>query len=167
MAISFHVPPENACFISTKRDPEVAKHDLICYKIIGVSNKNPRLTYGPYTGTNYGYIWKDSVLVPLITEERQNFWRRLIGIGDYDSPQKYGDLWKVGNGWIHTTWIKPDILVPYSGTYEIWRCIIPKGTEYYKSDARSSHYESSCVYASKKIIFKKLILRRNVYVCNL
>ena len=163
MALNFYVPPGNACFMTTKRDPDIANQDLVCYKIIGISNQNPRLTYGPYTGTYYGYLGKESILVPSITEEKQNFWRRMIGLVGYDTPEKYGDLWKVSLGWIHTTWIEPDISVmPHAGTYEIWKCIIPKGTEYYRADTRVTHYDSACVYASKKIIFKKLILRQNV-----
>lgn len=93
------------CLRTRQKEPLIAKEDIVAYKIaikVGIIYYS-YFQHFPYT-LNADYEE---------TEEGE--------------ITKIGDLYSIGNGWIHCY---QDIPFHYTGT-KILKCIIPKGTLYY------------------------------------
>lgn len=106
------------CLYTYDKKPLIAKDDIVCYKVV---EYNPEMdTYNtPLQKTDVSEyvknktIWKDPSEPPVD--------RKVVGKGIYDRS-----LYEIGMGYIHA------FREPYGNiTYHVYKCIVPKGTEYY------------------------------------
>lgn len=123
------------CLISETNKPTIATEDIVCYKVITTENKTP------YTDSFVNILHRLGI-IPFkakgnikIEENFNRFTRRYY--------------YTITKGMIHT--FKGQIFYTMSWFFpKIYKCIIPKGTEYFISQGGNE-------YCSKKIIFKKRI----------
>ena len=106
------------CLYTYDKEPLIAKEDIICYKVVEYDPESGK--YGtPFMNINITEyvknktIWKDSSVPPIH--------RTVV---DKDLFGKV--LYEIGIGYIHA------FTFPFEcEMYETYKCIIPKGTEYY------------------------------------
>lgn len=135
-------------FIKRGEEPKIAKQDIICFKIMQYYN---HVYIPPY----YGRFGDISLYI-------------INGKEDYmaDNQECHSDVLRHGHseredaiceGYIHTFATARGVISEYenflcvirpTSVYKIFKCIIPKGTEYYLGN-----YESDSAYASRKIRF--------------
>ena len=142
--------------------------DITCYKVIERRNGKAYSLFG------WG-IYKDGVkegtlLIPEEKIKHNNWIKRIL----FNKPKvekiPHSITYNKERNWYDITWgfihslpyniegkLKQYIPIDCKGTFELWECIIPKGTVYYQADVRGSHYEASYSYASKQLKFIRMI----------
>lgn len=127
------------CLYTYDREPSIAKEDIICYKVL-VKTKIPFVYKTPIIG-------EELIKIPFL---RKSF--KAIGYwGIMGFPTSYGVVYEVSSGFIHTyadieeAISRLDYIIECKGNSIVFKCVIPKGTKYFKSD-------SSSEYASEEII---------------
>lgn len=161
----------------TKNEPKIADRDIVCYKII--RRMADGTAKGLYVDKDYLDVNVGTYEIPSI-EIIYNGWfaKNILRKGNIKKVieekvewNKEYKWWDIISGYLHSTpnEINKDNFynylpwfLPIGTVIEVWKCIIPKGTKYYQADCRGSHYESSNSYASKKLMFKELILSENI-----
>ena len=164
----------NSCKVSRKGapfcKPNIAKQDIVCYKIIERRGNDGYSLYDP----NYKYEEpiESGAMIKGQGKYVKNNWFKRIFLGYpketfveesivWNNREKWYDI---TFGFIHTLSYCPENITNYLPLYcnkdshfELWECIIPQRTLYYQANCRGSHYESNNSYASKVIIFQNKI----------
>lgn len=164
----------NSCKVSRKGapfcKPSIAKEDIICYKVIERRGKDAYSLYNPdykyeeqiVPGSiikGYGKYIKNSWFNRIFLRQPKEIFRE-----EYIEWNEKEQWYDITYGFIHTLSYCPSDIKGYLPLYcnnhsnfELWECVIPKGTRYYQADRRGSHWESNNSYASKRIRFVKKI----------
>lgn len=138
------------CTIVKSRISKRSEEDLVCYKILEIEfgNKNYQT---PYT---YFPVSTDIIngKEPLIAENKESLRKTQFESGTY---------WSVNGGYIHTYMdleCAKNKILTLRETYDtsifnLFKCIIPKGTKYYVGFNDGFLIEEAESYASEKISF--------------
>lgn len=118
-------------YVSSKKNRKKAKEDIICYKVLNTK-------HGDLLSIFEHFKWT---------------------LGVEETAEKATDIWgdKIRDGYFHTydnyfNAVKESL---FPG-FEVFECIIPKGTYYYKG----RHSDSFEGYASKKLIVVKQLEKK-------
>ena len=154
------------CLLSMKNKPIKCRVNLKCYKVFkvryGFLDRKKDEFYSPFNGKKVPKI--NDVINGVVFEAECN--NAAMSIPVY----AHGDLYEVDEGYIHTFAniedAKASIISKYfphlhigdCEAYEVWECVIPKGTDYYRGICPVS-FNQYQGFASKKIkIVKQIIL---------
>jgi hypothetical protein len=104
------------CLYSTT-GKKIAERDIVCYKVLSY-------WHGKYYTPVMGKKVKDAVLTG----------RRLLRGGLFREKEAYGNVMVIGGGYIHVATNLKWLRIWYKGhEHRYFKCIIPKGTEYWVS----------------------------------
>lgn len=125
------------CLVSLSVTPKVADRDIVCYKFLYQTGPFRYMT--PVIGTK---LWKFPFIGKTFAAE---------GIEDIEMDPIHEKL-VIGGGFIHSFAEASDKYRHYSCLFNVvlFRCIIPKGTEYFE-------HEDGSEYASSKIVILKKV----------
>ena len=136
------------CLYSKEYGASCAKEPIKCYKVLRRYEGNDGVYYfSPY----YGVRDIDSLTI----EGQLPFYALgKVTVVENKSGLNCGNF-KVTKGFIHTykDFCSAELVAWPERDYSIFECEIPVGTEYYEGVDDSERY----TYASKRIIFKKLV----------
>ena len=118
------------CLITLQDKPFVAENDIVCYKRLVLNKSDMFVT--PVIGRKI----PDAVISGRRLYKARGLFRRAH---EYDFMPW---LTEVGKGWIHTYTAAPTFFDEEKGVW--FECVIPKGTEYWKSK-NGEEYASSCI----------------------
>lgn len=130
--------------------PNIAQHDIPCYKIVILKELLSVKHYWPV-------FFGKEIPLEVINGEKDYYadkqeipYNKLLIIFNYEEDEVHG-------GYIHTYGAAEGADVSYhcldkEEDYRIFKCIIPKGTEYFEGE-----YAANIAYASRKIRFVKEI----------
>lgn len=162
----------NSCKVSRKGTPfckpNIATEDIVCYKVIERRGNDayalidPNYKYEDVSEGSivkgYGKYIKNSWFNRIFLRQPKEIFRE-----EYIEWNEKEQWYDITYGFIHTLPYCPENMkegyLPLeckrNSHFELWECIIPKGTRYYQVDRRGSHWESNNSYASKRIKFVK------------
>lgn len=159
----------NSCKCKSN-NPQIAKEDIICYKIILKGDSIGSTPKGIYVDTHYSnFIYPDTLEYAKGKYEKNNWFKvHILRQPKYCYKEesvkwnKENQWWDITYGFLHSVPYKIKDIHNYlpwftKGTAQLWQCKIPKGTLYYQADCRGSHFECANSYASKKLLFVGLI----------
>ena len=131
------------CLTITNRTPQIAKKDIVCYKVLrhNFLKRSGYTTPYMYTSVTLGELMEDKVPVKIhnsIFLVKYNLYE-----GVFHTFKYYSDAVEM---------CKEDII----GNSVVVRCIIPKGTEYYVG----TWGEVISCYGSKQLQYTKKVLKR-------
>lgn len=132
------------CLYTTNKEPFIAKEDIICYKIL-VKTKIPFMYKTPIVRTKL-------IKIPLF----QKTFKAKGSSKVYGIKIHWSGVWEVAEGYIHTYLTAEAAISNVSHVIDegegcrIFKCIIPKGTKYFKST------ESDTLASEKIVICNKI-----------
>ena len=117
------------CLYCWRKNPRIAKKDIVCYKVLIHLGSGAYVT--PYTQRHLTYAEKKGKLDFVATGDKITL-VNLVGLS------RFFFRYKVSKGYIHTFKNKADAAIEmadwrrHKNPPYVFKCIIPKGTEYYK-----------------------------------
>ena len=104
------------CLYSTT-GKKIAEHDIVCYKVL--------------------YYWNDKYYTPIMHKKVKDAvltGRRLFRGGLFRQKNKYTNSISIEGGYVHVYSTRMNCNCDwFCGKYRYYKCIIPKGTEYWIS----------------------------------
>ena len=127
------------CLVSLSATPKVADRDIVCYKFLYQT--------GPFryiTPIREAILWKFPFIKKTFTAE---------GVRELEMDSMHQKC-VVGGGFIHT-FAKVSDRYSHRGLYDVvlFRCIIPKGTEYFEHEDGSEYASSRIVILRKEVVW--------------
>lgn len=130
------------CLYTKNRNAFVAEEDIVCYKIL-IKTKIPFVYKTPIVGTKL-------IKFPNIKTTFKAKGNHIIHLAPIHPTLSGNDIYEVAGGFIHTyknlEGVKSLLERNCFENFTVFKCIIPKGTNYYKSVN-----ELEDEYASEKI----------------
>lgn len=152
------------CLYLNDIKPKIAKRDIVCYKILNCTSRlnwdtheAEKMYTTPYQNTPINSV-NDDIIKGIRCFETNSSTPHILANSDLHYAK--GFKWTMHGGCIHSYRYKKDadFMTIHSNFIKgheevIFKCVIPKGTEYYKGiDALGQEN-----YASKKIRFVKQV----------
>jgi hypothetical protein len=145
------------CLFVKNNKVKIAKEDIICYKVL----KYLKSSHSP-TGTVLCTPFADQIISESVLNGDFDF----EAVGTPKIEQEYDNEYSISEGYIHTCADKDSANTIYlqcayyheyycANKFEIYECIIPKGTRYYEGVYNHEKRISRASYASEKIRFVK------------
>jgi hypothetical protein len=143
------------CLYVKGKEIKTAEEDIVCYKVLKIDRNflDQECAYTPYTGLQIGKCF---------LKGEADF--HAFGPSDIKLENLYSSRYEVSCGFVHTCSdlesakkLCECLLTFTCPMVVIYKCIIPKGTEYYEGVWSFSAESSRASYASKKIRFVKEI----------
>lgn len=133
---------------SNQKQTAIAEQDITCYKWLYRATESEHVT--TFTGT---FVSKDVVCgdAPFVAQGSVECEKRKSV--DIRTQKTHNFIYS--SGLIHTFAYKNAEFIAPNHRYEQYECVIPKGTEY----VVGNNIKNDIVFASKKIVFKKMIRR--------
>lgn len=123
------------CLKTSQTFPEYAKEDIVCYKIIHKEMYGEEIKWvSPYHGD---YVWFrgeiNNELIQRMTHKASFSWYDRIN----DNKLDLNGNREINAGFFHVFELLEDAIkmklnISRKNEYKIFKCIIPKGTKYYK-----------------------------------
>lgn len=144
------------CLAASHKDVKIAEKNITCYKILELCNDF-------YTGRLYKTPYMGALVPSHIIKGKQEwyaprgtYWKKKT-IYQISGRTKY--MYRIEDGYIHTyaklsaANARKESLKLHSGKYYIFKCIIPKGAEYYEGLEPNGYksYASECIKFVDKI----------------
>jgi hypothetical protein len=118
------------CLYCWRKNPKIAKKDIVCYKVLLHLGEGAYIT--PYAERRLTLAEKRGQ-VDFVANGNKSIAKNLIGL------DRWYYRYKVNKGYIHTFKNRKDAveeMIDWRTTCKktpyVFKCIIPKGTEYYK-----------------------------------
>ena len=153
LTIEFNNNGKGRCFITPK--PMIAEKDIICYKVLRVSNHCPE----------YQKITTPYCTYPITIKKKHCIDEEESPIVEFDYSRGDSEFWQVGSGMFHSfakfddameeadSWSNDFLIDEQRMTFLVFYAIIPKGAKYYKGTFELSSYGKKYeAYASNELI---------------
>ena len=152
------------CLYVKRKKIKTAEEDIVCYKVL----KYMKSSHSP-TGT----ILCTPFANQMVSEEIVNGNFDFEAVGTPKIEQEHNNEYSISEGYIHTCANKESADVMYlqcvyyhetycANQFEIYECVIPKGTRYYEGVYNNEKRISRASYASEKIRFVKKMDIKNL-----
>lgn len=155
--LSKNLKVSNMCLFVKNNNVKVAKKDIVCYKV---------LKYMKSSNSPTGTILCTPFANQMVSEEIVNGNFDFEAVGTPKIEQENDNEYSISEGYIHTCADKESADAVYlqcvyyhesycANKFEIYECVIPKGTRYYEGVLSHDKLISRASYASEKIRFVK------------